>query len=60
MLQDFKGNYIKILQILKIMLVVDGKGGLTAILAGQQATIPQLQAEIEQLRSTQKNILMMY
>ncbi|MGG0726185.1 hemolysin BL lytic component L1, partial [Bacillus mycoides] len=32
----------------------DGKGGLTAILAGQQATIPQLQAEIEQLRSTQK------
>ena len=60
MLQDFKGNYIKILQILKIMLVVGWEGGLTAILAGQQATIPQLQAEIEQLRSTQKNILMMY
>lgn len=42
------------------MLVVRWEGGLTAILAGQQATIPQLQAEIEQLRSTQKNILMMY
>ncbi|MFE3574908.1 HBL/NHE enterotoxin family protein [Lysinibacillus sp. NPDC059133] len=32
----------------------DGKGGLTAILAGKQALIPQLQAEIENLRSTQK------
>jgi hemolysin BL lytic component L1 len=32
----------------------DGKGGLTAILAGKQALIPQLQAEIEQLSATQK------
>ncbi|MFJ7979457.1 HBL/NHE enterotoxin family protein [Lysinibacillus xylanilyticus] len=32
----------------------DGKGGLTAILAGKQALVPQLQAEIESLRSTQK------
>jgi len=32
----------------------DGKGGLTAILAGKQALVPQLQAEIENLRSTQK------
>ncbi|WP_107949637.1 HBL/NHE enterotoxin family protein [Lysinibacillus parviboronicapiens] len=32
----------------------DGKGGLTAILAGKQALVPQLQAEIEQLRATQQ------
>ncbi len=32
----------------------DGQGGLTAILAGKQALVPQLQAEIENLRSTQK------
>ncbi|MEI4623699.1 HBL/NHE enterotoxin family protein [Bacillus pfraonensis] len=32
----------------------DGQGGLTAILAGKQALIPQLQAEIEKLHSTQK------
>ncbi|OUA17129.1 HBL/NHE enterotoxin family protein [Bacillus thuringiensis] len=33
----------------------DGQGGLTAILAGKQALVPQLQAEIENLRSTQKS-----
>ncbi|KEK21904.1 hemolysin BL lytic component L1 [Bacillus gaemokensis] len=32
----------------------DGEGGLTAILAGKEAKIPQLQSEIEKLRSTQK------
>ncbi|PFI21899.1 hemolysin BL lytic component L1 [Bacillus cereus] len=32
----------------------DGKGGLTAILAGKQALIPQLQAEIEKLSATQR------
>ncbi|PGZ74677.1 HBL/NHE enterotoxin family protein [Bacillus sp. AFS029637] len=32
----------------------DGKGGLTAILAGKQALIPQLHAEIEKLSATQK------
>lgn len=31
----------------------DGQGGLTALLAGNNALIPQLQAEIENLRSTQ-------
>ncbi|KUF32048.1 MULTISPECIES: HBL/NHE enterotoxin family protein [Lysinibacillus] len=33
----------------------DGKSGLTAILAGKEALIPQLHAEIQQLSSTQKD-----
>ncbi|OOR22052.1 hemolysin BL lytic component L1 [Bacillus mycoides] len=55
MLQDFKGKlYQNSTDFKNNVGGPDGKGGLTAILAGQQATIPQLQAEIEQLRSTQK------
>ncbi|MGN4421627.1 hemolysin BL lytic component L1 [Bacillus cereus group sp. MYBK249-1] len=54
-LQDFKSKlYTNSTDFKKNVGGPDGKGGLTAILAGQQATIPQLQAEIEQLLSTQK------
>ena len=45
MLQDFKGKLYQNSTDFKNN-VGDGKGGLTAILAGQQATIPQLQAEL--------------
>ena len=60
MLQDFKGKLYQNSTDFKNNVGGGWEGGLTAILAGQQATIPQLQAEIEQLRSTQKNILMIY
>ncbi|TKI42386.1 hemolytic enterotoxin HBL lytic component L1 [Bacillus mycoides] len=55
MLQDFKSKlYTNSTDFKNNVGGPDGKGGLTAILAGQQALIPQLQAEIEQLSATQK------
>lgn len=55
MLQDFKAKlYTNSTDFKNNVGGPDGKGGLTALLAGQQALIPQLQAEIEKLHSTQK------
>ncbi|MEK7016017.1 hemolytic enterotoxin HBL lytic component L1 [Bacillus sp. FSL R9-9410] len=55
MLQDFKSKlYTNSTDFKNNVGGPDGKGGLTAILAGQQALIPQLQAELEQLSATQK------
>ncbi|MFJ8119900.1 hemolysin BL lytic component L1 [Bacillus mycoides] len=55
MLQDFKSKlYTNSTDFKKNVGGPDGKGGLTATLAGQQALIPQLQAEIEQLSAIQK------
>ncbi|CAI8943112.1 MULTISPECIES: HBL/NHE enterotoxin family protein [Bacillus] len=51
MLQDFKAKLYDNSTGFKNN--VDGQGGLTALLAGNNALIPQLQAEIEKLRSTQ-------
>ncbi|PEM07074.1 HBL/NHE enterotoxin family protein, partial [Bacillus pseudomycoides] len=54
MLNNFKGKlYDNSIGFKNNVGGPDGKGGLTALLAGNNALIPQLQSEIEKLRSTQ-------
>ncbi|UIJ69599.1 alpha-helical pore-forming toxin family protein (plasmid) [Bacillus cereus] len=54
-LQKFKQRlYVDSTQLKNDVSGPDDKGGLTAILAGKDALIPQLQSEIESLRGTQK------
>ncbi|MBG9612216.1 HBL/NHE enterotoxin family protein [Bacillus cereus] len=54
-LQAFKQKlYVDSTQLKNDVSGPDDKGGLTAILAGKDALVPQLQKEIENLRGTQK------
>ncbi|WP_242319018.1 HBL/NHE enterotoxin family protein [Bacillus cereus group sp. BfR-BA-01349] len=55
MLQEFKAKlYTNSTDFKNNVGGPDGKGGLTALLAGREALIPQLQTEIEKLNATQK------